>query len=798
MTLRLLAPLLLCALAFEAAAAVAPAVESVSPNEPPGPAYVPPARLAPLGASLLDERSQLITHPGAGAGGADESRLQNITLGMGTLGYTVNNGNNQRLADDFVIPAGGYTVTSFTVYAYQTGSTTTSTFNSMVVRIWNGAPNLPGSSVVFGDTTTNRMTSTAFTNIFRVQENTSGSTSRPIMAITASGLSIPLAAGTYWIEYGLTGTLASGPFAPAKSILGQTNTGNALQFNVTGWTSTLTDVGPIGLPLTIDGNPGTDLVTTLTDTPDPVAAGAQLTYAANVTNAGPNDATGVAVALPLAAGTTFVSASASTGGSCVTPAVGANGSVNCTWNGITVPAAARTVSVTVAVPANAAGGSTLSVTATATSLANELDPADNAATATTAVTSVADLSLALSDTPDPVTAGTQLSYVATVSNLGPSDAPNATISLPLPAGTTLVSATASNAGSCNAASPVVCNWTGPIAPGATRSATVLVNVSPAQLAALSATASVSLAPAGADPVPGNNSATATTAVAAAADLSLTLTDTPDPVIAGANLSYTAVVTNAGPSDATAVVVNLPTPAGTSFVSGSVSSGGSCAAGISCTLSGSLAPGASSTITLTLLVAPAVADGSSINATATASSGTSDPVTGNNSASTTTAVRTEADLAIALTSSSAQVLNNVPVSFSATSSNAGPSDAQNVSITLTLTPDFRYSSHSAAGASCSTPQVGNTGAIVCTWAGATAPAAARTLTVVAYSNNEGNTAVNASTASATADPVASNNAAALGVQVGYAVAEIPTLGGIATALLGLLLGLAGMLAIRRQA
>ena len=29
------------------------------------------------------------------------------------------------------------------------------------------------------------------------------------MAITASGLSIPLAAGTYWIEYGLTGTLAS-------------------------------------------------------------------------------------------------------------------------------------------------------------------------------------------------------------------------------------------------------------------------------------------------------------------------------------------------------------------------------------------------------------------------------------------------------------------------------------------------------------------------------------------------------------------------------------------------------------
>ncbi len=136
-------------------------------------------------------------------------------------------------------------------------------------------------------------------------------------------------------------------------------------------------------------------------------------------------------------------------------------------------------------------------------------------------------------------------------------------------------------------------------------------------------------------------------------------------------------------------------------------------------------------------------------------------------------------------------------FTATSQNLGPSDAQNVSITLTLTPDFRYSSLVATGATCTTPQVGNTGAIVCTWAGATAPGVTRTLTVVAFSNVEGPTAVNASTTSSTTDPVPDNNANSVTVQVGYLVEEIPTLSGLGLILMGLLFGLMGFVAVRRQ-
>ncbi len=66
--------------------------------------------------------------------------------------------------------------------------------------------------------------------------------------------------------------------------------------------------------------------------------------------------------------------------------------------------------------------------------------------------------------------------------------------------------------------------------------------------------------------PGNNSATTTSTVGAAADLSVTKTDSPDPVQPGANLTYTIIVANAGPSNAATVALADTLPAGTTFVS----------------------------------------------------------------------------------------------------------------------------------------------------------------------------------------------------------------------------------------
>ncbi|HWS28054.1 MAG TPA: IPTL-CTERM sorting domain-containing protein, partial [Xanthomonadales bacterium] len=544
--------------------------------------------------------------------------------------------------------------------------------------------------------------------------------------------------------------------------------------------------------ITVDAN----LSILLTDSPDPVSAGSPLTYVATLTNGGPSDAQGVSIALPLPATLTFVSAVASAGGVCVTPAVGANGTVTCTWAGVTLPAAQRSVTVIAGVPAATASGSILNAIATAASSSPDSVPANNTSTTATAVNVAADLSITLTDTPDPVTAGTNLTYLATLTNGGPSDAQDATISLPLVAGTSFVSATPSAGGSCNAASPVVCSWAGATIPGGTRSVSIVVAVAAAQTGSLSATATASSPTA--DPSAGNNTATAMTVVQVQADLAITLSDAPDPVVAGTQLTYTAVVSNAGPSDATAVVVTLPTPANTSFVSGSVTGGGSCAGSpVVCTVSGSIAPGASRTVSIVMLVAASAPEASVISATATVTAGSPDSNTANNTASTTTNVITQADLVLTLTAATTQVAINVPVNFTATSLNQGPSDAQDVSITITLTPDFRYAGHTAAGATCTTPQVGNTGAITCTWAGATAPGVTRTLVVSAFSNTEGQTAVNASTTSNTTDPVANNNLGGVTVQVGYLVEEIPTLSSLGLILMGLLFGLIGFVAVRRE-
>jgi uncharacterized repeat protein (TIGR01451 family) len=74
----------------------------------------------------------------------------------------------------------------------------------------------------------------------------------------------------------------------------------------------------------------------------------------------------------------------------------------------------------------------------------------------TALATDADVAVVLSDNPDPVSAGTQLTYTATVNNGGPADAQNVSLSLPLPAGTSFVSASPSPGGTCTHVSPITC------------------------------------------------------------------------------------------------------------------------------------------------------------------------------------------------------------------------------------------------------------------------------------------------------------------------------------------------------
>jgi uncharacterized repeat protein (TIGR01451 family) len=125
----------------------------------------------------------------------------------------------------------------------------------------------------------------------------------------------------------------------------------------------------------------------------------------------------------------------------------------------------------------------------------------------------------------------------------------------------------------------------------------------------------------------------------AADLSLSKSGSPDPVIAGSNLTYTLTVANTGPDSATSVVVTDNLPAETTFVSCSSTGGGVCGgSGNNRTVTfASLASGQTESVTLVASVNCSVVDGTLVSNTATVSSSTLDPNTTNNLATITTAV-----------------------------------------------------------------------------------------------------------------------------------------------------------------
>ena len=123
---------------------------------------------------------------------------------------------------------------------------------------------------------------------------------------------------------------------------------------------------------------------------------------------------------------------------------------------------------------------------------------------------------------------------------------------------------------------------------------------------------------------------------AAADVSVTKSDAPDPVHVGQPLTYTVIVSNAGPATATWVSMrdNLPKNAGYGSVT---TSQGTCSlkpakALVTCSL-GSLAKGSSATVTI--VVKPTVKE--TIMNTVTVSAHQSDQSTTNNTATATTTV-----------------------------------------------------------------------------------------------------------------------------------------------------------------
>jgi len=189
-----------------------------------------------------------------------------------------------------------------------------------------------------------------------------------------------------------------------------------------------------------------DLAITKTESPNPAPAGTNITYTIGVSNAGPSDAKNTVVTDTLPAGVNFVGAS---------PNVCSGTTVLTCSLGTVVNGGSTGVVITAFIPANYLSSRnvlTATITNTASVASSATDPnlANNTASVSTTVISVADLEVTATAAPNPVHEGSSLVYNVSFVNLGPSDAQNAYIQQTIPVAFKLTAYTNEACGEGNA------------------------------------------------------------------------------------------------------------------------------------------------------------------------------------------------------------------------------------------------------------------------------------------------------------------------------------------------------------
>ncbi|MCM3779780.1 DUF7507 domain-containing protein [Microbacterium hydrocarbonoxydans] len=332
--------------------------------------------------------------------------------------------------------------------------------------------------------------------------------------------------------------------------------------------------------------------------------GGAFAYTLVVTNGGPSVARGTTLSDTLPA--EFTGAAVGAAGCAV-----AAGTVSCELGDL-APGASVAVTVNGTWSATATG--TIRNVAATTSATPDPDTGDNSSTVDVSLTPSADVSVVKTTTTPSVPLGGTASFIITVSNAGPSAAAGVVVAELAPPGLAVTAATPSQ----GTWAPTDHRWTvGTLLPG--ESATLAITATATLVGTRTNTATAtSPTP---DPDPSDDTGTSTVEVTPSADLAIVKTSSVNTAPSNGPITYTIVVTNNGPSPASAVAVSDPLPAallnattptaGCSITSGTLS----CAVG-------ALAVGATFTATVSGTVDPA-APGATLANTATVTSTTPD-------------------------------------------------------------------------------------------------------------------------------------------------------------------------------
>jgi uncharacterized repeat protein (TIGR01451 family) len=542
--------------------------------------------------------------------------------------------------------------------------------------------------------------------------------------------------------------------------------------------------------------------------PATVSAGDTFTYLITVNNGGSSTALNATISDPLPANTTFLNLSgtgAFTSG--CTHNGGTPGTITCA--AVDIPTGLSQLNVTVKLASNAPTGN-LANTATITTAGTGTIAVANSTT-TANVIHTADLQITKDDSPDAVLPNGQITYTIKVKNVGPSDTAlnEVRVDEPVfpPTGTTLQGVITSQIFTCAGNVFPCVNTNGVIPAGATGTIQFTVVVDSnfnngAPGGAVQNTATVTAVGANiVDPNAGNNQAATSTPVGPNSDLQISKTSETalgalfgSPVTAGGNavgpiaaapgaIDYVITYRNAGPGTVVNPVITDVIPVNAVIDAGSVATTGpitvpDCAivpnplggSQLRCTVP-SLLNGDNGTISFRVSVPANVAKGTVIKNQAVITSDTPDPNTSSNTSNETqNVVDTLADLSITKVGPVSAVAGT-NVTYTLTVNNTtGPSDAQNVVVTDTLSANLEYVSATSNDPGFACTNTNNT--VTCQKAtlafGATA-----TITIVAKvkANTPNGTVIanTATVASSTADPVAADNTSNLGVPVNTTVA-----------------------------
>ncbi len=596
-----------------------------------------------------------------------------------------------------------------------------------------------------------------------------GSTSGTITVtdVLPTGLTYVSATGTGWSCSAVAQTVTCthpGPVAPAAALPAIALTvgvGAAAVPTVTNTATVSTPGDANGAndsasdPTAVSPAPAPDLTITKTHAGN-FTVGSNGSYQLTVSNVGAGATTGpITVSDALPTGLTYVSATG-TGWSC--SAVGQ--AVTCTTPGPVAPAAALpTITLTVSVGAAAVPSV---VNTSAVSTAGDANASNDTASDPTTVNPAPAPDLTITKSHGaPFIVGSNGVYSLGVSNVG-SAATTGTVTVtdPLPAGLTFVSATGTG-WSCGAVGQAVtCTHPGPVAPAASLPAISLtVSVGVGALPSVTNTATVATP---GDANAGNDTASDPTPIGTSGiDVSIAKTSSPSTFVVGSNATYTLTVSNAGTSATTGPVTVTDTlPTGITFVAATAPSY-TCtfSAGVlTCVRTASLAAGALAPITVQVTVGPTAAP-SVTNRAHVSTSGDTNPA--NDVSQVTNPVVTPPDVSITKSASPATFTVGQPASFPLLVRNVGGTAATGIVVTDILPSGLAFSSASGAGWSCSA--TGNV--VTCAFAPSLAPGISSTVTLnVTVTAPAAPSITNTAHVTAPGDGNASNDASSITVPV----------------------------------